>query len=82
MDLTAVSLGAASAISQNYAALAATNLAIGQNPTPNAVSGQGQAATQAQFSMDVLKKTLDIQAADGAQLAQLIGSGPGVDIQA
>jgi hypothetical protein len=82
MDLTAASLGAASAVSQNYAVLAATNLAAGQNPTPGAVGNQGQAATQAQFSMDVLKQTLDLQATDGAQLAQMINSGAGVDIQA
>jgi hypothetical protein len=76
-----VSLGAASAVTQNYAAQAASISVAGQNPAPATTGTQNQTTDLAQFSMDVLKKTVDLQASAGAQLAQLI-QGTGVDIQA
>jgi hypothetical protein len=82
MDLGSVSLGAASAVTQNYAAMNAATSAVAQDPGPGTVSAQTQSGTQAQFSMGVLKQTLDIQASVGAQLAQMIGQGSGVDITA
>jgi hypothetical protein len=82
MDLTAISMGAASAVTQSYAAQGATALAAGQDPSAGTSTGASQASTQAQFAMDVLKKTLDLQASTGAELAQMIGSGSGVDVLA
>jgi hypothetical protein len=82
MDLTSVSLGAASGVTQSYAALGPTVLAAGQDPAPATVTDESQVSTQAQFSMEVLKKTLDLQASAGTQLAQLIGPGSGVDMLA
>ncbi|MDR3669232.1 MAG: putative motility protein [Holophaga sp.] len=82
MELSAISQGAASAVTQNYASLGSSILAAAQNPASTASLAGGQAPTQAQFSVGVLKKSLDIQATDGAELAAMINPASTVDVLA
>ncbi len=82
MDLASTSLAAASAVTQNYATLGSALAVTGQNPSGNTVSAQDQASTQTQISISVLKQSLAIQATTGAQLAQMISQGSGIDIKA
>ena len=82
MDLSAVSMGAASAVTQNFAAMGSAIQAVGQNPTPAGAAALSSAATPDTFAVGVLKQTLATQASTGAQLAQMIGGGSGIDIQA
>jgi hypothetical protein len=82
MNLSGISMGAASMVTQNVAAMNAGIQLAGQNPGPATSSAETQASTQASFSMGVLKQSLDLQASAGAQLASLINQGPGVDIMA
>ena len=83
MDPLAMSsLAAASQVSQNYAALAAQTSAVGQDPTAAGVAGSGNAAVATQASVGTLKKALDMEASMGAQLAQMIAQGTGIDITA
>lgn len=82
MDFSAVSLGAASAVNQNYAALGSAIQAAGQNPNAATLASQTQSATPATFAVGVLKASLDAEASTGAQLAQMISQGPGIDIKA
>lgn len=81
MSISSISLGAASAVNQNYAALNSAISSTGQNPTVNSVTNQDNAALPAQASMDVLKQSMNLQASAGAQLAQMVASS-GVDITA
>jgi len=78
--LASISLSAASIATMNSGALGRQIDAAGADPTPTTISAMDQGATQSSFSMGILKKTLDIQATDGAQLAQMLGQGGNVDI--
>jgi hypothetical protein len=80
--LAAISSSAAAMVSLNLAAQAGAIDAAGGDPMPATVSAQAQAGTQAGFSVAVLKQTLDLEAADGTELAQLINPGPGMDLYA
>ncbi len=77
--LASISSSAAAMVGLNMAAWAGAISATGQDPAPATTSAQAQAGTVAQFSVAVLKQTLDLEATVGAQLAQLINSGPGMD---
>lgn len=79
---SATSLGAANMVTQNYAALNSSVQSVGVDPSAATVTTQDQAAIAAQFSMGVLKMSLDLQATAGAQLVQAMTSGSGVDLQA
>jgi hypothetical protein len=81
MDLSAISLGAAAAVTRNFAALNGAIAGTAQDPSVGSVTSQADAATPAQASMDVLRRSIDLQASTGAQLAALIGS-TGVDLTA
>jgi len=83
MDPVALSsLAAASQVNQNYAAMAAQTLAAGQDPSAGGAVGTGQATVATQASVGTLKKALDIEASMGAQLAQMIAQGTGINITA
>jgi len=82
MDPVASAGSAAAMVSQTMAALGASIAAAGQDPSVAALASQSQAATASGFSMGVLKKVLAIEASDGAQLARMLGDGPGVDLYA
>jgi len=82
VDLAATSLAAAGMLNQNVAALQSTLAAVGRNPTPGGAAAQAQAAVLPQISTSVLKTALALEASTGAQLAQMISQGSGIDIQA
>ncbi|GEM_PF-1764504 len=82
MELASASMAAANMLNQNLTALQATISAVGQNPTAGGVAAQAQAANLPQISTSVLKTSLSIEASTGAQLAQMISQGSGIDIQA
>ena len=63
-------------------ALQSAIAAVGQNRPPAAPHAQAQAAVQPQISTSVLKTALAIEATTGAQLAQMISQGSGIDIKA
>lgn len=46
--------------------------------TASSAAAQAQATTQAQLGVSVLRKSLDIQAQQGAQLAQMVAQAAGV----
>jgi len=82
VDLASTSLAAASMLNQNVAALQSTIAAVGQNPTAGVASAQAQTSLLPQISTSVLKTSLAIEATTGAQLAQMISQGSGIDIKA
>ena len=83
MDPLALSsLAAASQVTQNGSALAAQTRAVGQDPSAAGVAGADQTALASQASIGTLKKALDMEASMGAQLAQMIAQGTGIDISA
>jgi hypothetical protein len=57
-------------------------VAAGQDANPETITAADQAKVQSQFSMEVLKQTLDIQASEGTQLAQMLSQGSDVDFYA
>lgn len=77
--LSSLSLMATSMASLGSAGSQAA-LAAGQDPTPATVSALDQANVQTDFGLGVLKRTLDLEASAGSQLAQMIGQG--VDVTA
>lgn len=81
-SLSSISLAAANSASQSYGTLGALTAIAGQDPTAGTITAQSQAGTATQFATDVLKKALGIEATDGAQLAQMLSQGSGVDIYA
>ena len=81
-SLALSSLAAASQVTQNYAALAAQTTAVGQDPSAAGVAASGGTAVAAQASVGTLKKALDMEASMGAQMAQMIAQGTGIDISA
>jgi hypothetical protein len=82
MDLASTSMAAAGMLNQNVAALQATISAVGQNPTAGGAAAQAQVSLLPQISTSVLKTSLSIEATTGAQLAQMISQGSGVNILA
>jgi hypothetical protein len=48
------------------------------NVTPSSLSAQAQAMVQISYGYSVLSKVLDIQAAQGAMLAQMVAQAGGV----
>jgi hypothetical protein len=64
----------------NLARLGAAAGAVGEDPGPVTAAAQAGAGTAAAASVAVLKKVIDLQAASGAQMAQLIAGQ--VDLQA
>lgn len=48
------------------------------NVTPNSLSAQAQAMVQIGYGYSVLSKVLDIQAAQGAMLAQMVAQAGGL----
>jgi hypothetical protein len=73
--LASISSMAAGWASLNLAGLAAAIGAAGQDPTPATLAAQAQGDTQALASIGVLKKILDLESTDGAQLAQMVAGG-------
>jgi len=80
MDPVASAGSAAAMVSRSLAVLGANIAAAGQDPGPDTLASQAQAGTAAQFSMGVLKRVLAMEASTGAQLAQMVDGGPGVDL--
>ena len=80
MDPVAAAGSAAAMVSRNLAVLGASVAAAGQDPSVATLASQAQAGTASQFSMGVLKRVLAIEASTGAQLAQMVEGGPGIDL--
>ena len=82
MDALTSAGSAAAMVSQNLAAWSASISAAGADPGAATVAGQAADGTAAQFSIGVLKKVLDLEAATGSELARMVDSGGGVDFYA
>lgn len=82
MELASTSNAAVGMVNQNVATLQATISAVGQNPTVGGAVAQAEAAILPQISTSVLKTSLSIEATTGAQMAQMISRGSGVNILA
>jgi hypothetical protein len=82
MDALSSAGSAAAMANQNLAAWSASIAASGADPGANTVAVQASSGTAAQFSLGVLKKVLDQEAATGSELAQMIDAGGGVDFYA
>jgi hypothetical protein len=46
--------------------------AAGQDPTPATATTQAQTGTQSDAAIAVLRKVLDLESSEGAQLAQMV----------
>ncbi len=80
MDPVASAGSAAAMVSRNLAGLSASIAAAGQDPSAAVLASQAQAGAASGFSMGVLKRVLAIEASTGAQLAQMVEGGPGIDL--
>ena len=78
--LASISRAAAGVVATSLAQVGAAAGAAGQDPGPGTAAALAQSGTAADVSVAVLKKLLNLDAADGAQLAQLIAGQ--VDLQA
>jgi hypothetical protein len=82
MELASASMAAAGMLNQSVAALQASISTVGQNPSAGGAAALAQATILPQISTSVLKTSLSIEATNGAQLAQMISQGSGVNILA
>lgn len=78
--LASISSTVASMAAANLARAAAVAGAAGADPGPATATAMAGSRTAADASVAVLKKVVDLQAASGAQMAQLIAGQ--VDLQA
>ena len=78
-SLASISIAAAGAVTANLARLGAALGAAGQNPGPATAVALARSSTASEASMAVLKKVINLEAASGAQMVQLIGGQ--VDLQ-
>lgn len=78
--LASISSAAAGMVTANLDRWGAAAGAAGQEPGPATAVALAGAGTAAEASMAVLKKVVNLEAASGAQLAQLIAGQ--VDLQA
>jgi hypothetical protein len=78
--LASISSAAAGMAAANLARLGVAASAAGQDPGPATAVGLAGSGTAAEASVAVLKKVINLEAASGAQLAQLIVGQ--VDLQA
>lgn len=71
--LASLSLMATSMASLSSANLGGAAAAVAQDPTPATISGMDQADVQSSLGLEVLKRTLDLEASAGSQIAQMVG---------
>ena len=80
--LSSNSLSAARAATQSYALRGQRRDDEAVDPSPEAASALAEAGTQSRFTMSILKKTLAMDAAEGEDLAKLMGQGSHLDVYA